>query len=84
MENYFFENKKLKAVLTTWLDQEYQEASNFTLLNEVLKKEYLNIVSLLKLGNKKELFIKNSYYEMATYVVHKFSNNFWYNDLSNN
>ena len=43
MENYFFENKKLKAVLTTWLDQEYQEASNFTLLNEVLKKEYLNI-----------------------------------------
>ena len=28
MENYFFENKKLKAVLTTWLDQEYQEASN--------------------------------------------------------
>ena len=46
-------------------------------MNEVLKKEYLNIVSQLKLGNKKELFIRNSYFEMATYVIHKFSNNPW-------
>ena len=42
-----------------------------------LKKEYLNIVSQLNLGNKKELFIRNSYFEMATYVVHKFANNPW-------
>jgi len=77
MENYFFENKKFRTTLTTWLDQEYQETSKFTSLNEVLKKEYLNIVSQLNLGNKKELFIRNSYFEMATYVVHKFANNPW-------
>ena len=77
MENYFFENKKFRTTLTTWLDQEYQETSKFTSLNEVLKKEYLNIVSQLNLGNKKELFIRNSYFEMATYVIHKFSNNPW-------
>ena len=77
MENYFFENKRFKTTLTTWLDQEYQETSKFTLLNEVFKKEYLNIVSQLNLGNKKELFTRNSYFEMATYVIHKFSNNPW-------
>ena len=38
MKNHFFENKKLKSILTTWLDQEYLETSNFPLLKEILKK----------------------------------------------
>ena len=38
MKNHFFENKKLKSILTTWLDQEYLETSNFPLLKEIFKK----------------------------------------------
>ena len=61
MKDHFFENKKLKSILTTWLDQEYLETSNFPLLKEVFKKEYLYILSQLELGKKKELFINDSY-----------------------
>ena len=34
MKDHFFENKKLKSILTTWLDQEYLETSNFPLLKD--------------------------------------------------
>ena len=44
-------------------------------MNEVLKVSKYCIA--IKTWNKKELFIKNSYYEMATYVIHKFANNPW-------
>lgn len=77
MKDYFFQNKKIKTILTTWLDQEYIETSNFPLLNEVFKKEYLHILSQLELGNKKEIFINDFYFEKATYIIHKFSNNPW-------
>ena len=48
MENYFFENKKFRTTLTTWLDQEYQETSKFTSLNEVLKKRVFKYCVAIK------------------------------------
>lgn len=77
MNNNLHINEKVKKVLTSWLDQEYKETSHLPILNEVLKKEYLNVLSNQELNDEKNRFLNNLFFNKATYIIHKFSNNPW-------
>jgi len=77
MEKNFFENNQIKNSLKSWLDAEYKETSNFPDLHKILQNEYSKNVSKIENSNIREQFIKNTYFNKSTYIIHKFSNNPW-------